>query len=276
MPTLSQLYPTALVTGASGGLGRAFAGMLLDEGLQVWGTARDPARLGDLPSRAGFHPVTLDLKDRAAALTVWREASRQAGGFSVLVNNAGFGRFGEFSIEPFSVWQEQLDTLLGTTLALAHAALADWKKRERGVLVNVSSLATEFPLPFMSGYNVAKAGLSAFSESLMIETAGTGVTVIDFRPGDYRTGFNQAMSSPSSPSRSAPRLARAWRALEANLLAGPSPDRAALDLRRALAASRSGVVRSGTFFQARLAPFLARLAPLALRRAVVARYFGAA
>ncbi len=276
MPALSQLYPTAFVTGASGGLGRAFAAMLLDEGVQVWGTARDPARFGVLRDRAGFHSVTLDLNDRPAALKVWAEASSQAGGLSVLVNNAGFGRFGEFAVESFAVWQEQLDTMLGATLALTHVALADLQKRERGALVNVSSLATEFPLPFMSGYNVAKAGLSAFSESLMIETAGTGVTVIDFRPGDYRTGFNQAMFSPPSSSPSAPRLARAWRALESNLLAGPAPERAARDLRRALAASRGGVVRSGSFFQARLAPFLARMAPLALRRAIAARYFGVA
>ncbi len=275
MPPLSQLHPTAFVTGASGGLGRAFAEMLLDEGVRVWGTARDVARLAGLDRREGFSPVALDLADRAAAVRAWDAAFAKAGGFSLLVNNAGYGHFSPFVHEPFATWQSQLDAMLGTTLALTQAALRDLLAQGHGAIVNVSSLAAEFPLPYMSGYNVAKAGLSAFSESLMIETAGTGLTVIDFRPGDYRTGFNQAMSAPSSAAAPA-RLVRAWQTLEANLLAAPPPARAARDLRRALAASRSGVVRSGTFFQARLAPFLVRLAPLSLRRAVAARYFGVA
>jgi short-subunit dehydrogenase len=275
VPPLAQLHPTAFVTGASGGLGRAFAEMLLDEGVRVWGTAREVARLSSLGRREGFSPVALDLADRAGAVRAWNAAHAQAGGFSLLVNNAGYGHFGAFAEQPFETWQAQLEAMLGSTLALTQAAMRDLLAQGHGAIVNVSSLAVEFPLPYMSGYNIAKAGLSAFSESLMIETAGTGLTVIDFRPGDYRTGFNQAMSVPSSAA-SPVRLARAWQTLEANLLAAPPPARAAADLRRALADARSGVVRSGSFFQARLAPFLARLAPLAWRRAVAARYFGVA
>ena len=276
MPPLSQLHPTAFVTGASGGLGRAFAEMLLEEGVRVWGTARDVQRLASLSSRKGFVPVAFDLSDRPAALRAWEDAFAEAGGFSVLINNAGYGFFGAFNEHPFDAWQAQLDAMLGTTLALTHAAVRDMLVQRHGVIVNVSSLATDFPLPYMSGYNVAKAGLSAFSESLMVETAGTGLTVVDFRPGDFRTGFNQAMSSSSAAFPPSPRRVRAWQTLEANLLAAPPPGRAARDLRRVLASPRSGVVRSGSFFQARLAPLLARMAPLALRRAVASRYFGVA
>lgn len=250
--------------------------MLLQEGVQVWGTARALTRLADLSDRTGFHPVVLDLADRAGTLEAFRSAAEKAGGFSVVVNNAGYGHFGEFAAEPFAVWQGQVEAMLTTTMALSQAALHDMRRLDRAVLVNISSLAAEFPLPYMSAYNVAKAGLSAFSESLMIETAGTPITVIDFRPGDYRTGFNQAMPSRSSAQSPQPRLERVWRVLEANLLAGAPPEQAARDLRRVLSSPRSGVVRSGTFFQARLAPLLSRVAPLALRRAVAARYFGVA
>jgi len=269
---LSSRYRTAFVTGASGGLGRAFAERLLAGGVRVWGTGRDPARLPVLP---GFAPVTLDLAAAPSVRkTVFQQADAAAGGFDLVVNNAGYGVFGPFAEEDFSVWQAQLDAMLGATLQLAHLALRGMLARRRGALVNVSSLAVEFPLPFMSGYNTVKSGLSAFSESLMVETAGSGVIVIDFRPGDYRTGFNQAMHAPlSDPARPA-RLRRAWAILEKNLAAAPSPVRAAADLQRALVRGRSGVVRSGGFFQAVLAPGLARFAPLALRRAVTARYFG--
>jgi short-subunit dehydrogenase len=274
---VSDQYHTAFVTGASGGLGGAFAEMLLAEGVRVWGTARDPARVAGLAARhpALFAPVTLDLAEAAAAERVFLAAEQAAGGFDLVINNAGYGVFGAFDETDFAVWQTQLETMLTTTLRLAHAAIRGMKARNRGCLVNVSSLAVEFPLPFMSGYNAAKAGLSAFSESLLMETRGANFTVIDFRPGDYRTAFNHAMQSTlSTPLAADPRRAHVWRTLEANLAAAPAPERAAADLRRALVRGRSGTVRSGSFFQARLAPLFARLAPAAWRRRVAAWYFG--
>lgn len=276
MSKLADRYQTALVTGASAGLGRAMAEMLLAEGVRVWGTARDPARL---PGRAGFTAVTLDLDSDASVDAAFAAADQGAGGLDLVVNNAGYGLFGAFAEGDFAGWRRQLDAMLVRTLRLSQLALRPMLARNRGAVVNVSSLAAEFPLPFMSGYNVVKSGLAAFSESLMIEVAGTGVIVIDFRPGDYRTGFNQTMQASSEkhfapdPTR-ADRRQRAWNVLEANLRAAPPPVRAATDLRRALRRHRSGTVRSGTFLQARLAPLLARLIPLSLRRAAAARYFG--
>ncbi len=274
---VSDQYRTAFVTGASSGLGGAFAEMLLAEGVRVWGTARDPARVAGLvPRHPGqFTPVGLDLADAAAAERVFLAAEKVAGGFDLVINNAGYGVFGAFAETDFAVWQAQLEAILAATLRLAHAAVRGMRARNRGCLVNVSSLAVEFPLPFMSGYNAAKAGLSAFSESLLMETRGTNLTVIDFRPGDYRTAFNQAMPSTVSAQLPAdPRRTRVWRILESNLAAAPAPARAAADLRRALIRGRSGTVRSGSFFQARLAPLFARMAPDAGRRFVAAWYFG--
>ena len=276
MSKLADRYRTALITGASAGLGRAMAEMLLAEGVRVWGTARDPARL---PVRAGFTAVALDLDSETSVDAAFAAANAGAGGLDLVVNNAGYGVFGTFVDRDFAEWRRQLEAMLVRSLQLSHRALQAMRARNRGALVNVSSLAVEFPLRFMSGYNVVKSGLAAFSESLMIEVAGTDIIVIDFRPGDYRTGFNKMMQAVSEKD-SAPGLARAvrqeraWSVLEANLQAAPLPARAAADLRRALLRHRSGTVRSGNFFQARLAPLLARLVPLHLRRAVTARYFG--
>lgn len=278
MPALATIYRHAFVTGVSGGLGRAMAEMLLAEGVRVWGTARETARIQDLVTKTGFTPLALDLADSAGAERAFVDAAAQAGGvFDLVINNAGFGVFAPFAAADFSVWQRQIDAMLTTTMRLSHAALGRMLGQNRGALVNVASLAVEFPLPFMAGYNVAKAGLSALSESLIFETRGTGVNVIDFRPGDYRTAFNQSMQSlsPASPADADARLTRAWQMLEANLHAAPAPARAARDLRHALLKRRSGTVRSGSFFQACLAPLLVRFSPSGLRRAVLARYFGA-
>jgi short-subunit dehydrogenase len=144
--------------------------------------------------------------------------------------------------------------------------------RGRGALVNISSLAAEFPLPFQPAYNMAKAGLSALSESLMIETRGTGVIVLDVRPGDYRTDFEGSVAR--LPGADAPHAMRAWAAFEAMMRSGPHPDHAAAALRRALLRNRSATVRTGRFFQAVAGPLLARFAPLALSRRIQARYFG--
>lgn len=274
---LAARYPTAFVTGASAGLGRAFAEMLLTEGVRVWGTARDAARLTTLATAypALFTPVVLDLADTAATGAAFARSARAAdGAFALVINNAGYGVFGEFEATEFAVWQRQLDLMVTATLRIAHDALHGMRARGRGCIVNVASLATEFPLPFMSGYNVAKAALSAFSESLIVETAGTGISVIDFRPGDFRTDFNQAMQTASSAATALnPRATRAWEALEAHLRAAPPPSVAASDLRRALLRGRSGTVRSGTWFQARIAPLFARAVPASWRRAFAARYF---
>lgn len=265
---LSSRYRTAFVTGASTGLGRAFAEMLLREGVEVWGTARDPARLAP---RARFHAVALELGDGAAAERIFLAAEREAGGFDLVVNNAGFGAFGGFAATDFSLWQRQMEIMLLHTARLSHAALRGLLARRRGALVNISSLAAEFPLPYQAAYNVVKSGLSALNESLMFETEGTGVIVIDFRPGDYRTDFEGAVTRPERLPDAAQE--RVWAAFHRLMENGPAPAHAAEALRRALARGRSGTVRTGRFFQAVVGPFLARFGSLGLRRRIIAKYF---
>jgi short-subunit dehydrogenase len=251
--------------------------MLLREGVSLWGTSRDPGRLAQLAQEfsTGFTAVALDLGDAASAESAYLGAAAQAGGaFDLVINNAGYGVFGEFGATPAADWRAQVEGMLGTTLVLSHAAYSSMRAGKRGCLVNVSSMAAEFPLPFMSGYNVSKAGLSALSESLLFESRGSPIKVIDFRPGDYRTAFNTSMHRSTAATGPDRRTENAWRKLEGHLLSAPEPGIAARDLRRAFLRGRRGIVRSGTFFQVRVAPLLARLAPSWLVRNGTAWYFG--
>jgi len=179
--------------------------------------------------------------------------------------------FGDFAATDFTVWQEQLEVMLINTARLSHAALSGLRARNHGALVNLSSLAAEFPLPFQSAYNMAKAGLTALSESLMVETAGSGVIVLDVRPGDYRTDFEGSVRRP--PGQPSPAMERAWAAFHRMTLTGPTPAHAAAALRRALLRRRSGTVRCGRFFQAVAAPLLARFGSLPVKRRIQAKYF---
>lgn len=271
---LSDLYRTAFITGASTGLGRAFAEHLATAGIRVWGTSRDPARLAPLVGALGerFVPVTLELADGPAAERTLLAADAAAGGFDLVINNAGYGVFAEFAASDFRTWEAQISVMLVQPARLSHAALRAMLPRGRGTLVNISSLAAEFPLPFQSGYNVVKAGLSALTESLVTETAGSGVCVLDVRPGDYRTDFEGSVQRPQAALP--PRAQRAWEGFRRLMAGGPDPAHAARQLEQALLARRSGTVRIGRTFQARVAPLLAGLAPQGLRRAIQDRYFG--
>jgi NAD(P)-dependent dehydrogenase (short-subunit alcohol dehydrogenase family) len=220
-------------------------------------------------------PIVLDLNDGATAEAAFRMAAQSAGGFDLVINNAGYGAFGEFAAADFPVWEEQLRVMLVNTARLSHTAIRSWQARpdapRRGALVNISSLAAEFPLPFQSAYNMAKAGLTALNESLMLELDGSGIVVLDVRPGDYRTDFEGSVRRVGNTAT--PRLARAWGAFERMMASGPAPAHAAAALRRALLRGRSGTVRTGRVFQAVVAPFIARLGSLGLRRRIQARYF---
>ena len=275
---LSDLYRAAFITGASTGLGRAYAEMLLSEGVRVWGTSRDVARLSELSANHGdrFMPIRLDLRDGAAAERAFLEADRASGGFNLVINNAGFGVFGDFAATDFAIWEDQLQVMLVNTARLAHAAVRQMRPRAGNgrhcVLANISSLAAEFPLPYQSAYNMCKAGLTALSESLMIECAGSKLVVLDVRPGEYRTDIDSSVLRPTQPAPDA-RLTRAWEAFERLMRSGSAPAHAAAALRRALLNPRSGTLRIGRPFQAVIAPFLSRFGSLSLKRRVQASYF---
>jgi short-subunit dehydrogenase len=192
-----------------------------------------------------------------------------------VINNAGFGVFGDFADTDFAIWERQITIMLTNTARLAHAALrrmTEGQRERRRALVNISSLAAEFPLPYQAAYNVCKSGLTALNESLMMECAGSNVFILDVRPGDYRTDFEQSVSQPAQ-RRSDARRDRAWSAFHRMMETGPDPRHAADALQRALVRGRSDTVRTGRLFQAVIAPFLARFGSLRLKRRVQADYF---
>jgi len=267
---LRDTYRTALVTGAASGLGAAFVGMLLAEGLEVWGTSRWRERV---PDRERFHGLELELGDASSIAAAWIAAERESGGIDLVVNNAGAGAFAPFADMGEAEWAQQIEVLLVGPAALARHALRAMRTRRRGCITNVTSLVADFPIPFMSAYDAAKAGLVALTATLALESTGTSVRVLDFRPGDFRTAFNDAVRREPGAAGLDAAPARVWSRLETLMRAAPEPARAARDLRAALARGRSGVVRSGSFFQARLAPFLQRFASQRLSTCVQRRYF---
>ncbi len=246
------------LTGTSAGIGLLTAQLLCNRGHEVWGTGRS---LSKLPVMERFHPVALDLNDEDSIARGFAAALAEAGYFDVLINNAGAGVFGP--LESFSDQEfiAQFETLLLGPLRLIRLALPEMRARHTGLIVNVSSLAGEFPLPFMAPYSMFKAAVSAMSEGLGFELLHTGVRVVDVRPGDFATNFHESTRRIGSElaSEYQPNLIRVWHAIDENMKRAKS-SQAVADLLVAIIEGRvRGPVQAvGDIFQAGIARVLAR------------------
>ena len=185
----------ALITGASGGIGEAFARQLAKRGHDLVLVARRRERMEKLATElTGAHGVEAevveaDLADDSAVATV--EERLRRGDIDLLVNNAGFGTRGEFAALPLARELEELDVNVRALMRLTHAALGPMVERGGGAVVNVASTGAFQPVPYMATYAATKAFVLHFSEGLHEEVKSKGVTVTCLCPGATRTEFQQ-------------------------------------------------------------------------------------
>lgn len=186
--------PWALVTGASGGIGEAFAHHLAAHGTNVALVARRVDKLEGVAVRArqaGAEALVLpcDVSDPTARDALLAELEAQQVVIETLVNNAGFGMFGPVAEADVERMQELIEVNCTALTHLTVALLPGMVERRRGVVINVASTASFQPLPGMAAYAASKAYVRSFSEALWAETKGTGVRVIALCPGPTSTDF---------------------------------------------------------------------------------------
>jgi NAD(P)-dependent dehydrogenase (short-subunit alcohol dehydrogenase family) len=262
-----EKQPIALVTGASAGIGKAIADELVQAGYHVVGTSRKPQH-AQFPN--GVEPLLLDAARPAQRRAFIAEHQQLFAQLDLLVNNAGSAVFGDFTEVPEADISMQLQLLLHAPIDFTRASLPSMRARGHGTIVNVSSLAARFPLPYLPAYCAAKAGLTAFTRNLQLTEPKDGVRFIDFQPGDYRTAFNQSMRRIDYSQQ---RQSAAWEALEKHMAAAPPAAHAARCLMQALRTGRYGTLRGGGWFQRSLAPLAARLLTSAALIRLVRRYY---
>lgn len=188
---------TVLITGASGGFGVLLAQAFEEKGYSLLLHGRDKARLQmtlDSLKCPQSHCMILSELSARKDVNDFIERIMLEDDLVGIVNNAGFGTWGAFEMRE-SV--PQLDVLRVDLLApvmLTHALLPRLK-RQNGFIMNVSSLAGETPLPYMSTYGAAKAGLTFWSEALRAELQGI-VTIVTLAPGPSPTGFRVVSGAP--------------------------------------------------------------------------------
>jgi short-subunit dehydrogenase len=192
--------PTALVTGASSGIGLEFARQVAASGHDLVVVARDEPKLKELAAEVSTDVEVLradltDGSDLAAVEVRLADASRP---IDVLVNNAGFGTMGPFATLPPDDEEREIRLNVIALVRLTRAALPGMLERKRGGILNVSSIGAFQPGPFNATYSATKAFVSSFTEAVHEEVRGTGVNVIALCPGLTRTGFQAASGAHAS------------------------------------------------------------------------------
>jgi NAD(P)-dependent dehydrogenase (short-subunit alcohol dehydrogenase family) len=174
---------TALVTGASSGIGAAVAEVLVDRGYRVLGTSRNPDTADKVP---GVEYLRLDLGDEASV-----EALAQAAGpVDVLVNNAGESQVGALEELPIRDVRRLFELNVFAPVRLTQLLVPGMRKRGYGRVVMVGSMQASFPLAFRSSYGASKAAIKAFATNARFELSPHGVWMTTVEPGSINTGIS--------------------------------------------------------------------------------------
>jgi hypothetical protein len=195
---------TALVTGASSGIGAAFAAQLAARGNDVVLVARDGARLEvlakDLHAQHGVEAEVLvaDLTDATALARVEARLADAARPIDTLVNNAGYGTNGLLHELDLDIETREIGLNVVALMRLTHAALGPMVARRSGGVLNVSSIAGMQPTPRNATYGATKAFVTSFTQSVHEELRGTGVRATVVCPGFTRTEFQERANIDSS------------------------------------------------------------------------------
>jgi short-subunit dehydrogenase len=195
---------TALVTGASGGIGEDLARMLARDGYDLVLVARTAAKLealgAELSNAHGVRAVVLaeDLSDPFAPGRIAARLDEERIEVTALVNNAAFGQRGPFASNNWDVEQRMMQLNVVALVELTKRLLPGMLERRDGQILNVASTAAFQPGPGMAVYYATKAFVLSFSDAIATELAGTGVTVTTLCPGPTATGFADAADMKDS------------------------------------------------------------------------------
>jgi len=198
---------TTLITGASSGIGEAFARRLAERGDNLLLVARSEDKLINLCNALGrsssIHAqyFAIDLSKPESAARLFEETEKRDLQINFLINNAGFGSRGEFATLPLETELNMIDLNVRSLVELTHWYLQPMRARKQGTILNVASTAAFQPVPYMTTYAATKAFVLSFSEALWEENRAHGIQVMALCPGVTETGFFVASKMDRPPAR---------------------------------------------------------------------------
>src|SRR5687767_5734918 len=198
---------TTLITGASSGIGEAFARALAARGHNLLLVARSEDKLITLCSELGrirsihCQYVAMDLSKPESAAQLFEETQKRELEINLLINNAGFGSMGDFAAHDLDRELNMIELNVRSLVEMTHRFLQPMRARKSGAIINVASTAGFQPVPYMATYAATKAFVLSFSESLWAENREYGIEVLALCPGVTETGFFQASRMEKPPAR---------------------------------------------------------------------------
>jgi NAD(P)-dependent dehydrogenase (short-subunit alcohol dehydrogenase family) len=185
--------PVALITGCSSGIGQALAFACLDEGYQVWATARNPASLEPLVAR-GAIAVALDVNDAEQIAACAERLRQEAGRLDLLVNNAGYGAMGPMLDADRATLLRQFDTNVFAPVQMVRSTI-ELLRASKGLIVNIGSVSGVTTTPFSGVYCASKAALHSISDALRLELTPFSIGVLTVMPGAIASDFGNNASA---------------------------------------------------------------------------------
>jgi NAD(P)-dependent dehydrogenase (short-subunit alcohol dehydrogenase family) len=180
---------TALITGASSGIGEAIARQLIIDGYKVYAGARRVERMLPLTA-AGATVLAFDVTDDASMVAAIDTIKAETGQLDVLVNNAGYGSFGALEDVPLDEGRRQFEVNVFGLARLTQLALPMMREKRSGTIVNISSIGGKIYEPFGSWYHATKFAVEGMSDCLRMELAPFGINVVIIEPGAIVSEWN--------------------------------------------------------------------------------------
>ena len=199
---------TALITGASSGIGAEFARQLAAKKLDLVLVARSQDKLNHLAEELGqqygvrANVIVQDLTETGASVSVARQVETLGVVIDLLINNAGFGDYGPFVESVLDRQTSMIQLNISALVELTHVFLPTMLERRQGGIINVSSIAGFQPMPYWSVYAASKAFVLSFSEALWAEVKEKGVKVLALCPGPTESKFFDVAKVPSNSDMS--------------------------------------------------------------------------
>lgn len=256
---------TAIVTGASSGIGKETARLLDQKGYTVYNFSRSGENDGQI------HHISVDVVDEASLQRALLQVIEETGRLDLLVCNAGFGISGPVEFTELTEAKEQFDVNFFGAFRCVKASLV-YLRETKGRVVFVSSVAAVFSIPFQSFYSASKAAVNSLASSLANELQPMGVRVSCVMPGDVRTGFTNSRRKGTNGADVYETMHRAVEKMEEDEQKGLSPTTVACVILKAVSAKRP------TLFYVvgvkyRLFVFLGRILPFSLQNRLVGKLY---
>ncbi len=183
--------PTALVTGASSGMGKSIAKRLIADGYLVYVAARRPDKMSDL-AQLGAVPLKMDISKEADISAAVATIAERSGGVDLLVNNAGYGLYGPVEDVALDEARYQFEVNVFGPARLTQLLLPAMRAKGKGTIVNITSMGGKIYTLLGAWYHATKHALEGWSDSLRLELEPFGIRVVVIEPGQIETGFGDA------------------------------------------------------------------------------------